>query len=220
MDPAPRRAYRRESSDARKADLIAAMQSLVAEGGAESATVRAVAERAGVTPGLIRHYFGSKEELTRAAYLALMDNMTTKGSDALEGVGASPEERLVAFVATALRPPVVDAGAVGLWAWYMHKMRNDTELRAAHETGYLAFRDILQSLIEAIPRQSGPDRARADAIACNALIDGLWLEGSTLPHAFASGEIVELGIQAVGAIIGVDLLPHAGTVIGKKVKAK
>jgi TetR/AcrR family transcriptional regulator, transcriptional repressor of bet genes len=220
MDPAPRRAYRRESSDARKADLIAAMQALIAEGGAETATVRAVAERAGVTPGLIRYYFRSKEELTRASYLALMGDMTNKGSDALEGVGASPEERLAAFVATALRPPVVDAGAVGLWAWYMHKMRNDIELRNAHETSYLAFRDILQALIEAIPRQVGPERARADAIACNAVIDGLWLEGSTIPDAFSPGEIVELGIAAVGAIIGVDLAQHAGTVIGKRVKTR
>ena len=39
---------------------------LVASGGAEAATVRAVAERAGVSPGLIRHYFGSSAGLIEA----------------------------------------------------------------------------------------------------------------------------------------------------------
>lgn len=220
MQPGPRRVYRRESSDSRKADLIAAIQGLVAEGGAEAATVRAIAERAGVTPGLIRHYFRSKDELTRASYLALMEGMTSKGADALEGVGASPEERLAAFVAASLRPPVLDEGAVGLWAGYMHKVRNDPELRAAHEAAYLGYRDILQALIEAIPRDVPPGRARADAIACNGLIDGLWLEGSLLTHAFAAGEIVEIGLRSVGAIIGVELLKHAEPSDGRGVKRK
>jgi hypothetical protein len=40
------------------------------------------------------------------------------------------------------------------------------------------------------------------------VIDGLWIEGSLLPHAFGSGEIVALGLRSVGAILGVDLLSH------------
>ena len=100
-----RRLYRRESEENRRASLIAATQELVAEGGPEAATVRAIAARAGVTPGLIRHYFQSKDELTRAAYRSLMDGMTAKGSDALEGVGAAPEERLAAFVAASFARP-------------------------------------------------------------------------------------------------------------------
>ena len=87
MNP-PAASYRRESEETRRADLIAATQELVAEGGPEAATVRAIAARAGVTPGLIRHYFQTKDELTRAAYATLMDGMTAKGADALEGVGA------------------------------------------------------------------------------------------------------------------------------------
>ena len=72
-----RRQYRREGEESRRAALIAATQSLVAEGGPEAATVRAIASRAGVTAGLIRHYFQTKEELIRAAYRALMDASIT-----------------------------------------------------------------------------------------------------------------------------------------------
>lgn len=208
MDTA-RRPYRRESQETRRADLIAATQELVAEGGPEAATVRAIAARAGVTAGLIRHYFQSKDELTRAAYRALMDGMTAKGSDALEGVGASPEERLAAFVAASLRPPVLDSKAVVLWAGYMHKVRNDADLLAAHEASYTTYRDTLQGLIAALRRPASDAQLRGEAIACNALIDGLWLEGSLLEHAFAPGEIVTLGLKSVGAILGVDLLAHS-----------
>jgi TetR/AcrR family transcriptional regulator, transcriptional repressor of bet genes len=207
MQPA-RRHYRRESEESRRSALISATQTLVAEGGPEAATVRAIAERAGVTPGLIRHYFQSKDELTRAAYRALMDGMTSKGSDAIEGVGAKPEERLAAFVAASLRPPVMEAGAVVLWAGYMHKVRSDPELLAVHEAGYMAYRDILESLIAALQREIKPGQLRSEAIACNALIDGLWVEGSLLPASFSPGEIVTIGLRSVGAILGADLLAH------------
>lgn len=212
MDTA-RRAYRRESEETRRADLIAATQGLVAEGGPEAATVRAIAARAGVTAGLIRHYFQSKDELTRAAYRSLMDDMTAKGADALEGVGARPEERLAAFVAASLRPPVLDIGAVVLWAGYMHKIRNDADLLAVHETAYIGYRDLLQGLIAALPRSADATQMRGEAIACNAVIDGLWLEGSILASHFAPGEVVTLGLRSVGAILGVDLLAHSQMLI-------
>jgi TetR/AcrR family transcriptional regulator, transcriptional repressor of bet genes len=181
----------------------------VAEGGPEAATVRAIAARAGVTAGLIRHYFQTKDELTRAAYRSLMDGMTAKGSDALEGVGALPEERLAAFVSASLRPPVVDVGSVVLWAGYMHKVRSDPELLAVHEAAYTSYRDVLQGLIAALPREATEAQLRGEAIACNAVIDGLWLEGSILSHTFDPGEIVTLGLRSVGAILGVDLIAHS-----------
>lgn len=209
MERTLRRAYRRESEETRRADLIAATQELVAEGGSDAATVRAIAARAGVTAGLIRHYFQSKDELTRAAYRSLVDGMTTQGLDALEGVGAMPQERLAAFVAAALRPPVVDVKSVVLWAGYMHKVRTDPDLQAVHETAYLGYRDMLQSLIADLPREASEAQLRAEAIACNGLIDGLWLEGSILSHSFAPGEIMTIGLRSVGAILGVDLLAHS-----------
>lgn len=204
-----RRAYRRATEDIRRNTLIAATQALVSEGGPEAATVRAIAARAGVTAGLIRHYFQSKDDLIRAAYIDLMDGMTALGADALEGVGALPEERLAAFVAASLRPPVVDSAAVGLWAGYMHRVRRDPDLLSIHQASYLRYRDALQTLIAALPRTSNAAQLRREAIACNGVIDGLWLEGSLLSHAFAADEIVTIGLRSVGAILGVDLLAHA-----------
>lgn len=90
----------------------------------------------------------------------------------------------------------------------MHKVRSDPDLMAVHETAYLAYRDTLQRLIETLPRAPRRGQTRAEAIACNALIDGLWVEGSLLPSAFEPGEIITIGLHSVGAILGVDLLAH------------
>jgi AcrR family transcriptional regulator len=214
-----RRPYKRESEEMRRDALISAALELVAEGGPQAATVRAIADRAGVTPGLIRHYFATKEDLTRAAYLRLMDRMTGDNAQALDSAPQSPKARLAAFVSASLRPPVVDPLRLGVWAGFIHGVRRDLAMRAVHQQSYVAYRDLLQSLIAALPRPADEARLRADAIACNAVIDGLWLEGSALPEGFAEGELEQIGLNAVGAILGVNLseslplatLPPEGT---------
>ena len=203
-----RRKFRREGETVRRDALIEAALQLMAEGGAQAATVRAIADRAGVTPGLIRHYFHSKEDLTRAAYTTLMSRMIAANVAVLETAPADPVVRLAAFVAASLRPPVVDAEALGLWAAFIHRLRTDPQIRLAHESAYLAYRDRLQLLISALPRPADDATLRAQAIACNAVIDGLWLEGSALPEAFAQGEIPRIGLMSVGAILNLDLLSH------------
>jgi AcrR family transcriptional regulator len=203
-----RRKFKREGEAARRDALIAAALDLMAEGGPQAATVRAIADRAGVTPGLIRHYFHTKDELTRAAYTRLMDRMMAANLRVLETSPPRPEARLAAFVDASLRPPVVDEESLALWASFIHRMRLDPHIRSAHETSYLAYRDHLQRLIAALPRPADDDSLRRQAIACNAVIDGLWLEGSALPTAFSDGEIPRIGLLSVGAILNLDLFPY------------
>ena len=62
-----RRTFHREPEAVRQNDLIAATLDSVAALGLAGATVREVANRAGVTPGLIRRYFDNKERLVAAA---------------------------------------------------------------------------------------------------------------------------------------------------------
>ena len=201
-----RRRFRREGEERRREALIAATLDLVAAGGVAAATVRAIAERAGVTPGLIRHYFTSKEDLIGAAYRSLMDSMTAANAGVLDAAPDDPRARLAAFVAAALRPPVVDGRAMGLWAGFIHKVQSDSAMREIHEATYLAFRDRLEGLIgAALPVALPPGGLRARAIACNAVVDGLWLEGSALPETFGPDELARIGLHAVGAILDLEL---------------
>ena len=200
-----RKPYRREAEDKRRQALIAATLSLVSEGGARMATVRAIADRAGVTAGLIRHYFQTKENLIAQSYRHLMTGMNDASAAVLTYAPKDHHARLAAFVAASLRPPVVDNEALIRWASFIQETRRNPAMLDIHRQTYLGFRDQLQSLIAALPGNRSPDDLRQLAIACNAVIDGLWLEGGTLPDAFAKGELVRIGIRAVGAMLGVDL---------------
>lgn len=204
-----RRKFRREGEAQRQGDLIAAALDLIAEGGPQAATVRAIAERAGVTPGLIRHYFRTKEDLIGAAYAAFIAQMTAESHAALAGTDPDPLARLARFVAVALRPPITDERRVGLWAGFLHLVQREPRMRDIHRAGYHDYRDQLQGLIgaalAAAGRPTGSADLRAEAIACNALIDGLWLEGSVLPEDFPDPELPRLGLEKIGALLGLPL---------------
>src|SRR4051812_31578556 len=89
-----RRSFHHESVEVRRQDLIAATLDAIAEFGLQGATVREIADRAGVTPGLIRHYFISKELMFQAAYRAIMNTMFETANDAAEEHGTNAISRL------------------------------------------------------------------------------------------------------------------------------
>jgi len=204
-----RRSFTRESAENRREALIRATLGLIGRQGVQAATVRGIAREAGVTLGLIRHYFAGKDDLIVAAYEFHMSRLTDTTMDNPEHATEPARARLARIVHASLTPPVSAPEAVGLWAGFLTMIRRDAGMAEIHRRTYFAFRDRLQALIGAVLREAGqdpgPDRLRALAIACNAVIDGLWLEGGALPDAFAPDELVAIGLDAVGAILGLPL---------------
>lgn len=206
--------FRREPAEKRKEALVLATLDLIAEGGVRSATVRAIAARAEVTQGLIRHYFASKEDLVMAAYEYHMSVLTNQTAASIPVETRSYRASLASFVEASLKPPVVDPGAVSLWAGFLNKVREDTRMQAIHVQTYCDFRNRLELLIaDALAEAQRPttsEELRRLAIACNALIDGLWMEGGALPGAFEPGELPQIGLRSVSAIIGLELTERDG----------
>ncbi|MCW1933468.1 TetR/AcrR family transcriptional regulator [Pararhodobacter zhoushanensis] len=60
--------------------------------------------RAGVTPGLIRHYFDTKEDLVAAAHETLMNGLTEASAAQLDELPDDPLARLAGFVGNAVSP--------------------------------------------------------------------------------------------------------------------
>lgn len=209
MMVAGRRKFRREGEERRRQDLIEATLDCIAEHGLQGATVRAIALRAGVTAGLIRHYFPGKEELLQAAYATIMGRMTELAKTALATVEQDPRRRLAAFVEASLVPPVIDIRTFSIWASFIGRAGSDPALGAAHRAGYLGFRDEVEALVAQVLAGTGQPASagelRRHAIAINAIIDGLWVEGCLAGDMFGNGELAEIGIGSVEAMLGLRL---------------
>lgn len=79
-------------------------------------------------------------------------------------------------------------------------------MKQIHRDTYLGFRDALHPMItDALVAQGlepSPDLVEQKAIACNAVLDGLWLEGSMLPDMFSAEQLIAVAETALFAILG------------------
>ena len=203
-----RRAYSRLSQDRRRTDLLEATLSCVADLGLDRAGARQIAERAGVSAGLIRHYFPSKDEMVRAAYAYLMGQMTAAAEDSGAGDEQSPEAALAEVIAANFASPSLSGVKVSLWATFVGRVRVDPAYADIQREGYREFLDLLEARIHPVLVAQGgpadPSRCKQLAIALNGLIDGLWIEGS-LGHGLYDAR--RLPAIALGAAEGILRLP-------------
>jgi AcrR family transcriptional regulator len=211
-----RRAFHHAGEDVRRQDLLEATLGAVAELGLQGATVREIARRAGVTPGLIRHYFESKERMFEAAYRQVVETMQQTAVAAAESE-SDAKAWLKAYILACFRPPMIDPRYLALWATFISQLSVDPALAAINREVYLAGRDRLERHIAASLRDAGralaPGEPRALAIAVNGVIDGLWLEATMAAQLFGDGELSRIALVSVERILGLSLadLSHPQT---------
>jgi AcrR family transcriptional regulator len=201
-----RRSFHRAGEGERRNDLIAATLDSISEHGLEGATVRDIAARAGVTGGLIRHYFSGKDEMLQAAYRAVLSSMTQTAMAALDDGDDEPQGRLRRYIIANVSPPIADAKALSLWAAFISRVRSDDEFARIHRENYQTLLGILEALVSAVldahSRRPDLDGCKKLAIGINGLIDGLWLEASLASDLFDGGSLQQIALDAVDALLG------------------
>ncbi|MCW5645659.1 MAG: TetR family transcriptional regulator C-terminal domain-containing protein [Sphingopyxis sp.] len=196
MQPA-RQAFTRESADARRADLIEATAAVLAEHGLAGTNVRAICAKAGVSPGLLRHYFDGIDDLVAATYQATSDRMDAIFAAAVASAGADPRARLLAYLTASFRAPVTDPELLGAWTAFWALARSDARMADIHAESYAGYRARLGELLTAC----GARDAERLAIMLTAMVDGLWLELSLDAGSFGADAAVAMIERAVAALV-------------------
>lgn len=84
---------RKTNAPQRQDEIIWALYDCLAENGHEKVTVKDIAARAGLTPGVIHYYFKSKDEIASKLALALFEKYSCLFEDTIV-VSASPEQKM------------------------------------------------------------------------------------------------------------------------------
>lgn len=198
--------FRRESPELRREQLVEATLRVIARKGVTAATVREISAEAGVAFSLIRHHFRTKEDLMYAAYSHHMQTMAHLSLASASDTSKSLEDRVRQCIHDTLSPPVTNGEALQVWAGFIQMVPRDERMRQIHHDTYLGFRDALHPMITdaLIAQRIEPTAALIEqkAIACNAVLDGLWLEGSMLPDMFSPEQLIDVAETALFAILG------------------
>jgi TetR/AcrR family transcriptional regulator, transcriptional repressor of bet genes len=194
--------FRRVAPEKRRADLVQAAIRCLAEGGMAAFKMERIAAEAGVSLGLLPHYFKSKTELLTEVYrAALYDDVNRKISDLEDKDAAGPAtERLRRVVDAIIDPDYLKPANLTVWLALWGEIVVNPELRLAHRTLYRSYLKSLAALIgEVAGQRQRTVNATEIARSLQALIDGLFLERAldkqAISHADfhrASYEFLEL----------------------------
>ncbi len=176
----PASKFHRRSADQRRADFVDATIRCLADVGYRDTTVRRIASAAGVTPGLLRHYYSGKDELVAEAYRTLarrtLSEMTRDAADA----GSDPTQQLSAFIAASFRKPNLDPALLRIWINFWSLIHTDQKVRKIHADTSGQYRLTLQNLISAAAAAQEAGLSETEtvelAMGTSALLDGLWVE--------------------------------------------
>jgi len=194
-----RATFTREEPDSRRQDLIDACAKQLGEFGVAGATVRGICAEAGVSPGLLRHYFEGIDDLVAATYRAVGDRVACALEAAVDAAGRDPRARLSAYVVASFQPQIADPGLLATWIAFWSLVKTDPGIAALHGDVYGGYRAGVERLL-AENDVAEPDR-RLKAVAITALVDGLWLELCLAPQAFTSDEATEMAERWLDALL-------------------
>lgn len=179
-------AFRRSEPDARRLSLIEACARVLAREGIAGASVRTIALEAGVSAGLVGHYFAGVDALIVATYAHTGARVDAALEAAVAAAGDDPQARLEAFVTASFAAPIADPQLLATWIAFWSLVRARPEIASLHDEQYAGFRGQLERLLA--KAGVAPAQLRLRAIELTALVDGLWLELCLSPQAFSADE--------------------------------
>jgi betaine-aldehyde dehydrogenase len=160
--------------DARRRQLVEVTIDSLAELGYVGTTLAQIAARAGVSPGLVAHYFGDKDGLLDAAFRSLARRVGNQVRARLRRV-STPRGRIQAVIDANLAPEEFEQRTGTAWlAFWGQVLQVKTLKRVQSVYQQRTLSNLRSSLKELVP----PDEAQRLAAMIAAMIDGVWLRAA------------------------------------------
>jgi AcrR family transcriptional regulator len=198
----------RENADVRRQSLIDAAAASLAEHGLAGTSVRSICARAGVSPGLLTHYFEGVDALIAETYRATTERVSQSLRDAVSQAPDDPRAQLTAFLTASFRPPIAEPALLATWLAFWSAVKTDAAIAEIHRQTYKDYRDQLELMLQACgvsAEESGPV-----GIAITALVDGLWLELTLDPMTFSQDQASAMVVRWLDALLARPSLTSTG----------
>jgi betaine-aldehyde dehydrogenase len=160
--------------DTRRRQLIDVTIDSLAELGYVGTTLAQIAARAGVSPGLVAHYFGDKDSLLDAAFRSLARRVGNHVRARLRQV-STPRARIQAVIDANLAPEEFEQRTGTAWlAFWGQVLQVESLKRVQSAYQQRTLSNLRASLKKLLP----PDEAQRLAAMIAAMIDGVWLRAA------------------------------------------
>ncbi|MFI7699219.1 TetR/AcrR family transcriptional regulator [Nonomuraea sp. NPDC049480] len=172
--------------EARRDEVVDAVFRVVRRAGFEQASLRNVAEEAGLAIGSVRHYFDGHTDLMVFAMRASLDRVSAR---LMERVGPLPAtedpgeraEGVERMLAELLPLDERRREEATVWLAFTMASRTRPELRPLAQEAYDGMRRLVRRIVDGVARHRPVGDPVVETERLCALIDGLTLEGVLHP---------------------------------------
>ncbi|WP_434937879.1 transcriptional regulator BetI [Shewanella sp. HL-SH8] len=163
---------------ARQQQLIEATLMSVERFGLQKTTINTISGIAGMSSGIISHYFGGKQGLIEATQKFLLEELKQSLLARTSGKTLTPTARLLMIVEANFTDLQRSNAAAKTWLSFWSQAMHDPGLaRLQHINSQRLYSNLLFSFKQLLPNMAAINAAKQTA----AIIDGFWLR-SALSH--------------------------------------
>ncbi|PSV46162.1 transcriptional regulator BetI [Photobacterium indicum] len=187
----------------RRPQLVEATMSVIDEVGLSNASVALISRKAGVSPGIINHYFGGKHGLLEETMRTVLRQLSATSIEHLRAVDSNDvPARIRAIVAANFDGYQVDSKVTKTWLAFWAQSMHDGDL---HRLQRVNERRLLSHLRYELKQVLPAEQALFVAQGIAALIDGIWLRGALNPK----GVCPEKAQQIISDYLEKQLAPYS-----------
>ncbi|WP_340117160.1 transcriptional regulator BetI [Pelagibius sp. 7325] len=157
--------------DLRRRQLIAATITSIHEQGFANATIARISKTAGMSGGIVAHYFDDKAGLLAATMRSLAQDLLAETLKCLKAA-ETPEQRIDAIIRANFAPEQNAPEAVSAWLAFWAEARTSPALWRIQK---INERRLLSNLRHAFKQLLPKEDATTAAAGLAAMIEGLWL---------------------------------------------
>jgi betaine-aldehyde dehydrogenase len=162
------------TEETRRRQLVEVTIDSLAELGYVGTTLAQIAIRAGVSTGLVAHYFGDKDGLLDAAFRSLATRVGNQVRARLRQVG-TPRGRIQAVIDANLAPEEFEQRTGTAWLAFWGQVLHVESLKRVQS---VYQRRMLSNLRSSLKKLVPADEAQRLAAMIAAMIDGVWLRAA------------------------------------------
>lgn len=167
--------YRKDIPEQRREQLINAAFEALNGVGLAGITLSQVAKEAGLSTGIVSHYFGDKEGLLNATMRKILRDLCDAVAECRAQAAGDSQSQLFAIIQGNFLPSQSNAVSMRAWLDFWAASMHQPALRRLQRINdRRLYSNICSQFRRVLPRQQARDAARGLA----AMIDGLWLRGS------------------------------------------
>jgi len=167
------------------------------EEGFEAASLARIAKRAGLTAGIVSHYFRDKAELLEATMRHIARVMSAEQATRL-AEAKTPMERVVSVIDVNLGPGQFNAETTSVWLSFWGRVNHVPQLARIQRVISHRLMSNLSAGVKQLVPENCPDRdaeIRRIVLGVSVMIDGLWLRAALTNGGVEPAETRHLAVN-------------------------